>query len=512
MKSLKFWIGALTVLLAVLLTGSSTLAAQEEPGPQVFGETIDVRVVNVETVVTDEKGNVARGLSPEDFRLLVDGKEVPVEYFSEIVEGAAAATGDGETVHAQVGKGEEVGRRYLLLVDDSFSVASTRDELLTRLERDLSQMKTGDEMAVLAFDGGKIDVLCPWTADHATIATALSGARKRPAHGHRFLAQHRSLESDAETALEGAALALDAQEIAALLATLSSRVSPEVRARLGKTAQAAASALRGFEAPPGRKVLMFLTAGWALSEAPQLYGPMIDAANRQGYTVYPVDAASSDAQGMKVLDAIAVRTGGKVASTAKMDVLRQVAADTSSYYWLGFTPAWKADESRHQVEVEVRRAGFKTRSRGSFSDLSRQAEAKMKAESALLFGAPEEVKRLIVQLGEPRKAGRRQIEVPVTVGVPVSSLALTPQGNGYIAEAPLAVAAVDEKGGRSELPTSKLRVLVKEVPKGGGYARFQTLVKLRDAEQRLVFTVHDPVNGTVLWGEATVHPQNKKVR
>lgn len=507
MRSSRFWVGA----LAVLWAGASPLAAQE-PGPQVFGETIDVRVVNVETVVTDERGNVARGLSPGDFRLLVDGQEVPVEYFSEIVEGAAAATGDGEAVYAQVGKGEEVGRRFLVLIDDSFCVSSARDELLTRLERDLSEMKAGDEMAVLAFDGGEIDVLCPWTADRATLATALAGARKRPAHGHQLLARHRSLESDAETALEGAALALDGQEIAALMATLNSRVSPEVRGRLGKTAEAAAAAVRGFEAPPGRKVLMFLTAGWAMSEAPQLYGPMIDAANRQGYTVYPVDAASSGARGMKVLDAIATRTGGKVASTAKMDVLRQVAADTASYYWLGFSPAWKADESRHKVEIEVRRAGYKARSRTGFSDLSRQAEAKMKAESALLFGAQEEGKKLIVQLGEPRKAGRRQIEVPVTVGVPVSSLALTPQGKGYIAEAPLAVAAVDAKGGRSELPTSKLRVMVKEVPKGGGYARFQTLVKLRDAEQRLVLTVHDPVNGRVLWGEATVHSQDKRVR
>ncbi|HSN88209.1 MAG TPA: VWA domain-containing protein [Thermoanaerobaculia bacterium] len=504
MKSSMFWIGALTVLVA----GASPVAAQEEPGPQVFGEVIDVRVVNVETVVTDEKGNVARGLKPEDFRLLVDGKEVPVEYFSEIVEGEAAATGDGEAVSAQVGKGEEVGRRYLVLIDDSFSVPSTRDELLTRIARDLGAMKPGDEMAVLAFDGAEIDVLCPWSSDRALVTAALSGAKKRPAHGHQFLAQHRSMGEDMDTALEAAiALELDQGEIAALMATLNSRVSPETRGRLGKTAQAATGALRGFEAPPGRKVLLFLTAGWAMSVAPHLYGPMIDDANRLGYTVYPVDAASSDTRGMKVLDVLATRTGGKVASTAKMVVLRQVAADTSSYYWLGFTPAWKADESRHKVEIEVRRAGFKTRSRAGFSDLSRQAEAKMKAESALLFGAPEEEKRLIVQLGEPKKAGRRQIEVPVTVGVPVSSLALTPEGDGYIAEAPLAVAALDSKGGRSELPTSKLRVRVKVLPQGGGYARFQTVVKLRDTEQRLVFTVHDPVNGTVLWGEATVHPR-----
>lgn len=510
MKFSILWIGALTVLVA----GALPMAAQEELGPQVFGEVIDVRVVNVETVVTDEKGELARGLKAEDFRLLVDGKEVPVEYFSEIAEGAAAAAGGAEgAVYSQVGKGEEVERSYLVLIDDSFSVASTRDELLTRLARDLQAMKPGDQMAVLSFDGGEIDVLCPWSADRATVATALSGAKKRPAHGHQFLAQHRSMEGDNETAIEGAVNAgLEGGEIAELVATLNSRVSPEVRGRLGKTAQAAAAALRGFEAPAGRKVLMFLTAGWAMSEAPHLYGPMIDDANRLGYTVYPVDAASSDARGMKVLDAIATRTGGKVASTAKMDVLRQVAADTSSYYWLGFSPAWKADESRHKVEVEVRRTGLRTRSRAGFSDLSRQAEAKMKAESALLFGAPEEEKKLIVQLGVPKKSGRRQIEVPVTVGVPVSSLALTPEGDGYIAEAPLAVAAVDAKGGRSQLPTSKLQVRVKDVPSGGGYARFQTTVKLRDISQRLVFTVHDPVNGTVLWGEATVSPRVAKVR
>jgi hypothetical protein len=28
------------------------------------------------------------------------------------------------------------------------------------------------------------------------------------------------------------------------------------------------------------------------------------------------------------------------------------------------------------------------------------------------------------------------------------------------------------------------------------------VVKLSDAEQRLVFTVHDPVHGTSLWGQA----------
>ena len=55
--------------------------------PPLFGESIDVRVVNVEAVVTDRDGNRVTGLKPGDFRLRVDGKEVPVEYFSEVHDG-----------------------------------------------------------------------------------------------------------------------------------------------------------------------------------------------------------------------------------------------------------------------------------------------------------------------------------------------------------------------------------------------------------------------------------------
>ena len=73
------------VLLGVLTSGLAMPArsAQESQEP-VFGEEIDVRVVNVEAVVTDRDGKRVTGLRPEDFRLRVDGKELPVEYFSEV--------------------------------------------------------------------------------------------------------------------------------------------------------------------------------------------------------------------------------------------------------------------------------------------------------------------------------------------------------------------------------------------------------------------------------------------
>lgn len=60
-----------------ILPGQSLLG-QENPVDS-FMDTIDVRVINIETVVTDSSGNRFPGLGPEDFRLLMDGKEVRIK-------------------------------------------------------------------------------------------------------------------------------------------------------------------------------------------------------------------------------------------------------------------------------------------------------------------------------------------------------------------------------------------------------------------------------------------------
>ena len=487
--------------------GQGPPAVPDVPNVPVIGETIDVRVVNVEVVATSE-GQLVRGLSSSDFRLRVDGREVPIEFFTEVEEGTAAASPTSPLPEA-----EAVGRSYLVFVDESFSVAKARDVVLENLERDLSLMGPKDRMAVLAFDGSKMQVLCPWTSERPTLAAALRDARRRETRGNQLLAQNRSLEADSRmVGAAGEDIGLEPQEVAALLETLDARVSPEARSQLGKTAVALAGALRGFEVPEGRKVMLLLSGGWSLGVAPHLYGPVVSAANQLGYTIYPVDVANPTGRTLKALDQLAARTGGKVANSVRQDVFRTVVADSGSYYWLGFTPSWKADDRQHSIQVESRRPGVKVRARTGFPDLSRRAETLWKAESVLLFGGRESDRRLKIVLGKERSLGRQEVELPVTVGVPVEALALTPSGRGYIAEAPLAVAALDEKGGRAEIPTSKLRVTVKEPPKAGGFARFQTTLRLRRAPQRLVFTVRDEVNGITIWQEVEVLQTGKGKR
>src|SRR3954471_13683568 len=78
---LRSFLAAIFLLVDGLLADALPVAAEQAPQQQVqtFGESIDVRVVNVEAVVVDKKGERVRGLSAADFRLLVDGREVPIE-------------------------------------------------------------------------------------------------------------------------------------------------------------------------------------------------------------------------------------------------------------------------------------------------------------------------------------------------------------------------------------------------------------------------------------------------
>ena len=504
-------------LFAALALSLRLQAAAPPVEVPVVDDSIDVRVVNVEAVVTDPSGRRVHGLGAHDLRLRVDGREVPVEFFTEVEDGRAGSTPGQD--------GDPVTRNYLVYVDDSFSLSTQRNALLDKIEGDLSLLHAGDRMAILAFDGVRIDVLSGWTGDREQLRAALARARQRPAFGNKALTSERALGRDVQWVRDMANSIASGDsvtgggggygdEIAAIMEQFSHRTPLEARTQLGRTAPAVAAALGGFEAPPGRKVLLYLTGAWSLEVAPQLYGPLVAVANQAGYTLYPVDTAKSDAVEISDLDDLAKATGGRALVSASSEVFRQAVADSGSYYWLGFTPGWKGDDRGHRITVEPLRPGLQVRARSGFADPSRRSQVTLQAASILVFGGAKEDERLIVQLGadgetpkgKPARRAAKTVKVPLTLGVPVESLLLTPQGKGFVAELPLAIQAEDGQHRRSDLPPLKLRVRLDEKPKGGTFARFRTVLELRNVDQRLVFTVQDPLSGHPVWGQAAIQP------
>ncbi|MGD2115764.1 MAG: VWA domain-containing protein [Acidobacteriota bacterium] len=182
----------LLLALACVLTARSASSQEDTSGS--FGESVDVVVVEVETVVTDRRGNRVAGLEPEDFRLVVDGEEVPIDYFTEVRDGRAAppaAEGREPGVPSGSGSGSASGpsgahpvaTNYLVFIDDYFGIGSRRNWMLERMLARLDELPPQDRMAVVAFDGEGIEVLTEWSDSRDQARAALAAAMERPAKG-----------------------------------------------------------------------------------------------------------------------------------------------------------------------------------------------------------------------------------------------------------------------------------------------------------------------------------------
>jgi VWFA-related protein len=526
-----------------LALGSIALGAQQPPPAPLpeIGAAIDVRVVNVEAVVTDRKGNRIEGLKAADFRLLVDGREVPIDYFTEVRGGEAVASPGAEpalpagqtsatpAVPSSPIPAGPVGMSYLVFIDESFAVAVQRDSLLKRLEDDLQRIGPEDRMAVIAFNGHKLDLLSDWTGDRDVLRRTLRDARSRPSLGIKRLVDRRQDEADL-----GLGLDLGLEGMFAEPSSLYGEVQ--------RAAAAAAAAMRGISAPPGRKALLLLTSGWAslsayspdvapfggllpsaadLATDSDLFEPITGTANLLGYTIYPVmtptpvaetnwaDASQAgptpladlglisspwDLGVHETVNAVARETGGvPIYSSWRQSALAKVERDTRSFYWLGFTPEWHADGRSHQIQVEVRRPGLEVRSRSGFTDLSRAAQASLRAENLLLFGNGQDVRPIQVETGTPRRAGILSIELPVTLVLPADLLTPVPVDGGYELRARLSMTSLDRWGGKTEHRNLELRLKLPAVPRPGDFARYRTQFKLRKLDQSLVFAVQDEV-------------------
>jgi VWFA-related protein len=559
---------ALAALIALAAGGAWAQQPETPPPPQspdadqetpVFGETVEVRVVNLEVVVTDRDGLPVTGLTAGDFRLLVDGGETPIRYFTEVRGGDAVAPGEaqpeGGTAPEVAGvpdlvPGTPVGTSYLLFVDDFFSIARDRDQVLRSMMDQLSRLGPEDRMAVVAFDGRQLEMLSSWSSSAPELDRVLRKATQRPAYGlqrrgerRNFLAGQPAVGdpgfTSPRTFLDNR---LDVSE-RYYAELLEQQVSSEI--------SAVAAALRGFASPPGRKVLILLSGGWpydipefvtqqfgravvepGVPRGRELYAPLVDTANQLGYTVYTVDVPGLSTDSLidaeqpdlpnegeqqaafvrennaeYTLRYVSEQTGGRpLINAGRKTALERAAADTRTYYWIGFVPKWSGDDSSHHVDVRVLRQGLRVRSRSGYLDISRRHEVSMAVESILLFGDGPGSRPLHLAVSAPKKTSRSTMQVRIDLAIPATELTLIPVGDRKVAELELRVAASDESGRRSEIPVIPVKLVVAADPKPGQLAVYRTTLELRRAKNHLAVALYDRAAGTIWSATADVHP------
>ena len=230
----------LTLLVAASLQG------------QGFRERVDVTLVRVDLLATDEKGKPVRGLTSGDFRVLVDGRPVPVES----LEPPQPVLPDVPRALPDLPRGKPLSpasaipaaaaatpRYYMaILADETSSEQSNRHAVFREFFGFLQKGLPADVRVQLMRFDGKLRVVCPWTADPERLERGLAVLVRRKAAAR--LGAPGNIANAPEHGPQRPDL--DARE-----ATLHRQAS----------LMAVFEALREFPETPIRKALFFITDG-----------------------------------------------------------------------------------------------------------------------------------------------------------------------------------------------------------------------------------------------------------
>lgn len=314
----------LALLLALPAAGQNPFDnPPEEPPETTFEDEITVALESMIVRVVDGAGRPVLGLKPEDFRVLVGKREVPVAGLDWISYDSAQPVPEAPAERIWTFGEEEApppqpeGRLLVFFVQSDLNPTRISGQLRLRpYTRELLRtLQPGDRAAVVSFASHLklwLDFSSNPAAIHAAIDRAMlfGGEPERPdVDGPLSLAQ----TFDFDEALDVA--------------------SPE---------RALEVTARALEPLPGEKVMIYL--GWGLGRFSSFgvqmtpdYKPAVQALGDARVTVFVLDVTSADYHSLEVgLQAVADATGGTYARTHELTGLatRALARTISGHYVL----------------------------------------------------------------------------------------------------------------------------------------------------------------------------------
>jgi VWFA-related protein len=269
LRSLPFPI-ALSALIMAVAGGIALATAQEsqptDPTLAPFAEQVEVRVVNVDVVVTDRDGQPVGGLTREDFVVLEDGRPQPITNFY-VVDGIRVRGGDAGAEWEPITADSSFRRRILLLIDNNFVTKPHRDNAVNALHDYLNAKFDGTyEWGVIAV-GDEVQVLEPFTSDKLRLRAALDRIKAMPTNLSRYRADREVLNDPVRVRLSqrGAAsreMSGDLTDDISKSMRFESRTSAARNLQAcERTAGAMIEAFRAYGHLDGKKILVWVTGG-----------------------------------------------------------------------------------------------------------------------------------------------------------------------------------------------------------------------------------------------------------
>jgi VWFA-related protein len=143
-----------TIRAVAVLTGGGTLVANSRTRAVEYAEAVDVDVIQVTAVVTDDSGRFISGLTAKDFRISDDGKPQRLSNFGA----------------------EDVGLELVTAIDVSSSMTDALPAVRRHAINFLAQLRPTDQVTVLGFNDNII-TLARRATDQATRERAINRLR-----------------------------------------------------------------------------------------------------------------------------------------------------------------------------------------------------------------------------------------------------------------------------------------------------------------------------------------------
>jgi VWFA-related protein len=475
---------ALAVLLALAALGAR---AQQKDAP-TFRESVEVRVMDLDVVVTDAKGQPARELNREDFRVLVDGKPMPVDYFTRVEAGTihapdlADASPDRVLAEYQKGSDAYVPRHFLIYIDTGHLSPGLRNRALESLRDFVTRLGPSDSARLVVWDRSS-KVVTEWTTSKEALLDGLSGLEKKVGMS-RLITEMQTLRDIDSSSRPNSRVSIahnyteqERMEVDRLLRDLDSQVTT-LLPLVGKKMILFVSG--GFEFQPGYAMTTYAVGNRGLGVVDtRNMSEQLDAvarrANSLDVTIDTLDARGLMGEGVTASNDDPLSSRSRVSFFARQDSqqglitmaretggvallnsndlqkgLTKVYEESSTYYSLGVNLSNLGGVGYRKVSVEVTRPGFTARSRRGYAVLPPEELARVGTRAALLTNVSYSSVPVQLKVSPPVK-GKKLYDVPLTVVVPASALTFLPEGDKTKASAEIYVGAIDDSGYTSDI-------------------------------------------------------------
>jgi len=491
--------------LAALIIASIAGAAEppkQNPAAEVpkLVETVDIRLINIDVVVTDRKGNRVNGLKKEDFEIYENGVPKPISNFYEVVgepKTVTATTTTPAPTPTPAVKLEEIPdsqkRRMIFYIDNLSLAPFNRNRVFQQMKTFAKEsMRPGDEAMIATFNRS-MKIRVAFTRDPNLVAQTLDTIAGESALGTSNRSERKDVLNrikDAQGWDEAVATARSyaesvqhdlRQSVESLNGLMTTLAGVEGKKVLVLTTE-------GFQIQPGREAFYAVDElarekGWQGSS--MLEGMAFDStsyvqsvaktANANGITLYAIHAgglaaasegtlaennrpqsyaitSATASNSTESLQLMAEMTGGLASINTNNFALafKNIEKDLESYYSLGYRAGTERVDRQRSIEVRVKQRGLDVRSRQTFVEKSTYAEMNDRVIANLLYKTKANDLKIVVTCGQPVPQ-EDLFRVPVEVRIPMESLTLLPQGDQYVASFSVYVAVANKEGDMSDV-------------------------------------------------------------